>query len=162
MKTFTLCSFDMLLENKDQHTENHSVPLLDGLIINKEEAQKNWLIELVVHEEWKTFFEEYKLSQKKVLSQATITKKTNDPATLSCTVTSVFPLKEEQIVVHLEGSIVTQKDDVTDLLLETLIEEGFTGKELYEEFRKRKKDRGRAIQSVLTHSHSEEEKRDNQ
>ncbi|MBM7094328.1 YwpF-like family protein [Bacillus sp. H-16] len=151
MKTFKLCSLAVLFDDdhEKEDLEGKQIPLVDGLIINKEEAKKNWLVEAVVDKNWRRFFEEYAEADQQFMAEVTITKKTNDPATLVCSVKSVNELSEH-LSVHLDGVIVAKKDDLSDMLLKNLVKEGFSGEALYEEFKKRKKDRGQAIQGILT------------
>ncbi|MFA9559603.1 YwpF-like family protein [Evansella sp. AB-rgal1] len=158
LKTFKLCSLAMLFDNEQEKDyrpfRGKDIPIVDGLIINKEEAQKNWLLDAVVTKEWKSFFEDYLKRSEKFMAEVTITKRTNDPATLVCEVKSVRELKDHYSV-HLEGILVVKKDDLSDMLLKNLISEGFTGDELFEEFKRRKKDRGQAIQGILTNAYEQ-------
>ncbi|MFC4735710.1 YwpF-like family protein [Bacillus daqingensis] len=157
MKTFRLCSMTILFENPPEEGETvkgRHIPLVDGLIINKEEADKNWLLEAVTDVSLQSFFEGYRLDKTRFMAEVTITKKTNDPATVYCMIRDVFKLNDS-IVVHIEGKIVAKKEDLSDMLLRTLLDEGYAGEELYNEFRKRKKDRGRSIQGVLTNAYEQ-------
>src|SRR5690554_717080 len=120
------------------------IPLFEGLIINKEEARKNWLLDAVIDEEWASFFQEYLDRGQQFMAEVTITRKTNDPATLVCKVRSVNKLKVHYSV-HLEGILVVKKDDLSDMLLKNLIAEGYSGDELYAEYKRRKRDRGQAL-----------------
>ncbi|TMW73346.1 YwpF-like family protein [Alteribacter natronophilus] len=151
MKTFKLCSLAVLFDDEHgkEELDGKQIPLVDGLIINKEEANKNWLVEAVLDKKWRRFFEEYKEADQHFMAEVTITKKTNDPATLVCSVKSVNDLSSH-LSVHLDGVIVAKKDDLSDMLLQTLVKEGYQGESLYEEFKKRKRDRGQAIQGILT------------
>lgn len=157
MKTFKLSSLMILFDHEiknDEEMKGKRIPLVEGLIINKEEAEKNWLLEAVLDSEWEEFFQNYLDTEQSFMTEVTITKSTNDPATLICMVKSVNKL-EEHIVVHLEGMIVVRKEDLSDMLLKNLIEEGFSGDDLYQEYRKRKKDRGRAIQGILSNAYEQ-------
>ncbi|MDQ0255830.1 hypothetical protein J2S74_003212 [Evansella vedderi] len=158
MKTFKLCSLAILFDSEQDHQEQYDkakeIPLIDGLIINKEEAHKNWLLDAVVTEEWKSFFDEYLQSKRQFMAEVTITKKTNDPATLVCQVQAVQSLKKH-LSVHIEGILVVKKDDLSDMLLKNLLSEGYTGDELFQEFKRRKKDRGQAIQGILTNAYNQ-------
>ncbi|OIJ12770.1 hypothetical protein BKP35_09310 [Anaerobacillus arseniciselenatis] len=148
MKTFKLCSLIILLDNE---TEPKEIPLIDGLIINKEEVHKNWLLEVVVSEKWEESFKQLHNLQQKFMVEATITKKTNDPATFVSTVKSVNKLNEN-ISILLDGFLVVKEDDFSDMILRSIIKEGYTGEEIIAEFKKRKKDRGRAIQGALNNA----------
>lgn len=148
MKTFKLCSLVVLLNNE---VEPEEISLLDGLIINKEEAQKNWLIEVVVTHELEAFFSELHKTQEKFMVEATITKKTNEPATFVCTVKDINKMKTNTSVL-LDGFLVVKEDDYSDMILRSIIKEGFEGEEVITEFKKRKKDRGKTIQGALNNA----------
>ncbi|SDZ59061.1 YwpF-like protein [Evansella caseinilytica] len=155
MKTFKLCSLAILVDDKeaaDRPYAGKDIPLVDGLIINKEETRKNWFLDVVITKEWLPFFEESHKEQKQFMVEVTITKPTNDPATLVCRVKNIHELKE-YISVHLDGVLVVQKDDLSDMLLQMLISEGYSGEALFEEFKRRKKDRGQVIQGILSNAY---------
>ncbi|PRO64442.1 YwpF-like family protein [Alkalicoccus urumqiensis] len=155
MKTFRLCSMTILFDEAPEEEEEirgRRIPLVDGLIINKEEADKNWLLEAVVEPDWLSFFTDYKETSQPLMAEVTITKPTNDPATLFCEVRRVHEL-DAHVSVHLEGRIVAKKEDLSDMLLRKLLDEGYEGESLYDEFRRRKQERGRAIQSILTNAY---------
>lgn len=157
MKTFKLCSLAVLFDDKknyDSELKGKNIPLVDGLIINKEEARKNWLLEAVVEEEWANFFQQHLKDGQQFMAEVTITRKTNDPATLVCKVRSINKLINH-FSVHLDGILVVKKDDLSDMLLRNLINEGYEGEELYAEFKRRKKDRGQAIQGILTSAYAQ-------
>ncbi|MDG5789930.1 YwpF-like family protein [Evansella sp. AB-P1] len=162
MKTFKLCSLAILFDNEQAEDELHlkgkEIPIVDGLIINKEEAEKNWLLDAVVTKEWKEFFEDYLKDKQKFMAEVTITKRTNDPATLVCKVKSINELKNHYSI-HLDGVLVVKKDDLSDMLLRNLIKEGYSGDDLFNEFKRRKKDRGRAIQGILTNAYEQVKKK---
>ncbi|MGJ9381606.1 hypothetical protein CR203_03880 [Salipaludibacillus neizhouensis] len=157
MKTFQLCSLMILFDQELRENEvmkGKDIPLVDSLIINKEEAEKNWLIEAVLDPEWEQFFRDYLEKNQSLMAEVTISKRTNDPATLVCEVRSVNKLVDH-ISVHLEGVLVVKKEDLSDMVLKKLIDEGFEGEALYNEYRKRKKDRGRAIQGILSNAYEQ-------
>ncbi|MFN7252774.1 MAG: YwpF family protein [Anaerobacillus sp.] len=148
MKTFKLCSLVLLLDND---IEPNEIPLVAGLIINKEEVQKNWLIEAVVTEKQETYFRKLLETQEKFMVEATITKKSNAPATFVCTVKSINKINNN-LSVLLDGLLVVKEDDFSDMILRSILEEGFEGEEIFKEFKRRKKDRGRAIQGALNNA----------
>lgn len=157
VKTFKLCSLAILFDDKQNYNNGmrgKDIPLVDGLIINKEEARKNWLLEAVVEQKWAKFFEPFLKEGKKFMAEVTITRKTNDPATLVCKVRSIHKLKDHYSV-HFDGILVVKKDDLSDMLLRNLINEGYEGEELYAEFKRRKQDRGQAIQGILTSAYAQ-------
>lgn len=141
MKTFKLCSLVVQLNNEIEPTE---IPITNGLIINKEEIQKNWLIEAIVTVEWEEYFRKIEASQQPFMVEVTITSKTNDPATFVCTVKSINKLKNK-VSVFIDGLLVAKEDDFSDLILRNILNEGFEGDDIISEFKKRKKDRSRTI-----------------
>ncbi|ADH99390.1 YwpF-like family protein [Salisediminibacterium selenitireducens] len=157
MKTFKLCSMTMLMDEEStarQEMKTKEIPLVDGLIINKEEVGKAWLVEAVLEEEWRPFFEAYLRDRESFMMEVTITRRTNDPATLVCDVKGINEL-DQHMSLHLDGTLVVKQDDLSDQLLRNLIDEGYEGDELYEEFRARKKNRGKAIQGILSNAYQE-------
>ncbi|MCT8137930.1 YwpF-like family protein [Anaerobacillus sp. CMMVII] len=148
MKTFKLCSLVVLL---DTEIEPNEIELIDGLIINKEEAQKNWLIEAVVEPELESYFKKLHETQEKFMVEATITKRSNAPATFVSTVKSINKITNN-VSVLLDGLLVVKEDDFSDMILRSILEEGFEGEEILIEFKRRKKDRGRAIQGALNNA----------
>lgn len=157
MKTFKLCSLTLLMDEQstaDQEMKTKEIPLVDGLIINKEEVGKAWLIDAVIEEEWRSLFETYQKDRESFMVEVTITKRTNDPATLVCDVKGINDL-ESHVSLHLDGTLVVKQDDLSDQLIRNLIDEGFEGEALYEEYRARKKNRGKAIQGILSNAYQE-------
>ncbi|MBU9721393.1 MULTISPECIES: YwpF-like family protein [Bacillaceae] len=157
MKTFKLCSLAVLFDDEQNHSSENrgkDIPLVDGLIINKEEARKNWLIDAVVTPDWKSFFEDYLQNEQQFMAEVTITRKTNDPATLVCDVKGIRDL-HDNVSIHLDGTLVVKKDDLSDMLLKNLIDEGYEGEALFQEFKRRKKDRGQAIQGILSNAYKQ-------
>lgn len=144
MKTFKLCSLVVQLNSETEPTE---IPIIDGLIINKEETQRNWLIEAIVTDDLEEYFINLHKSQQQIMVEVTITKKTNDPATFVCTVKSIIKLNNK-VSVFLDGLLVAKEDDFSDMILRCIIKEGFEGEDIINEFKKRKKDRGRTTQEV--------------
>lgn len=48
MKTFKLVSFQLV----DDQEKRQSVSLTNGLIINKEDGENNWILEAVIDKKW--------------------------------------------------------------------------------------------------------------
>lgn len=148
MKTFKLCSLVVQLNNG---TEPIEIPIIDGLIINKEETQKDWLIEAIVTADLEEYFVNIHKNQQSIMAEVTITKKENGPATFVCTVKSINKLKNK-VSVFLDGLLVVKEDDFSDMILRSIINEGFEGEDIIIEFKKRKKDRGRTIQGAVNNA----------
>ncbi len=135
MKTFKLV--DLNVERVDKEEKSiEQFPLIDGLIINKEDGENHWLIEALVAKEHLSFFEQLQNSQTEATVFVTITKKSNRPAQLTAAVKNIVKL-EESIQVLIYGQMVTRKQHGTETLLESLVKEGYTGTKLIEAFKQK-------------------------
>ncbi|MCG8396465.1 YwpF-like family protein [Bacillus atrophaeus] len=135
MKTFKLV--DLNVERVDKEEKSiEQFPLIDGLIINKEDGENHWLIEALVPKEHLSFFDQLQKKQDEVKVFVTITKKSNRPAQLTAAVKNIAEL-EESISVLIYGQMVTRKQQGTATILESLLEEGYTGANLIEAFKQK-------------------------
>ncbi|BAB07029.1 YwpF-like family protein [Halalkalibacterium halodurans] len=135
MKTFKLYSLHVWKEEGDE-IKHVDVSIEDGLIINMENKKKMWLIDAVMSQEQAAFFQEIKQQDRDVIVEVVITSKNNYPATMITHVRKMTPLKE-QVSVLLEGKLLLQKEDVVEHMLKELIDEGYMGQELIDEFKTR-------------------------
>lgn len=129
MKTFKLISLQVV---KDQGLMD--ITLDDGLIINKEDEHNHWLIEAYIPNAFYDFFHDALLQKAELIVQVVITKKENQPAPLHVKTITVKKL-HRHISVLLEGTIKNKKYNYEELLLNDLIQKGFTGADLLTEFR---------------------------
>ncbi|KUP36294.1 YwpF-like family protein [Bacillus halotolerans] len=135
MKTFKLV--DLNVERVDKEEKSiEQFPLIDGLIINKEDGENHWLIEALVPKEHLSFFDQLQKKQAEVKVFVTITKKSNRPAQLTAAVKNIAEL-EESISVLIYGQMVTRKQQGTETILESLVKEGYTGAQLIEAFKQK-------------------------
>ncbi|BDG81858.1 MULTISPECIES: YwpF-like family protein [Bacillus] len=135
MKTFKLV--DLNVERVDKEEKSiEQFPLIDGLIINKEDGENHWLIEALVPKEHLSFFDQLQKKQAEVKVFVTITKKSNRPAQLTAAVKNIAEL-EESISVLIYGQMVTRKQQGTETILESLVKEGYTGARLIEAFKQK-------------------------
>ncbi|MCY8521160.1 YwpF-like family protein [Bacillus atrophaeus] len=135
MKTFKLV--DLNVERLDKEGQPfEQFPLIDGLIINKEDGENHWMIEALVSKEHKSFFQKLQENQTEVKVFVTITKKSNRPAQLSASIKNIVEL-EESISVLIYGQMVTRKQQGSDTILENLVKEGYTGSKLLEAFKQK-------------------------
>lgn len=135
MKTFKLVDLNVERVDKEEKTIEQ-FPLIDGLIINKEDGENHWLIEALVAKEHLSFFEQLQNSQSEAKVFVTITKKSNRPAQLTAAVKHIVRL-EESIQVLIYGQMVTRKQQGTETILESLVKEGYTGTKLIEAFKQK-------------------------
>ena len=132
LKTFRLVSLALNLE-EDGQEDFFEIPLLDGLIINKEDGETRWIIEAFVDKKYQDLFQERLSKNDELHLQVTISKKTNDPAFLLAHVTSINVL-DDHISVLIEGVLIRSKFHFAEIILTQLVEAGFTGEELIKEF----------------------------
>ncbi|MEH7074306.1 YwpF family protein [Neobacillus drentensis] len=129
MKSFKLYSLDVV-----ENDTTIEIPLVDGLILNKEDERSTWLLEaytdLSLYDYFKKIFEE----DRDIIVEAVITKKENAPAYFQTKICSLNKF-EQHISVLFEGRIRRNKSDYSELLLESLLQKGFEGPALLSEFR---------------------------
>ncbi|MET3696778.1 YwpF-like protein [Bacillus oleivorans] len=129
MKTFKLISFQII----DGETV-HDIPLKDGLIINREDVEKRWLIETFIAQEYVGVFEDAFKNGNELFIQVVITRPENDPAPFRATVVKLKKINESYSVL-LEGYINKSRNDYAELLLTHLLDKGITGDQLLEAFK---------------------------
>ncbi len=137
MKTFKLISLQIFEEDGLR-----DIVLDDGLIINKEDDLSNWLIEAYVSKTYLDYFTAAEDAKNELTVQAVITKKENDPAAFTTTVSSVKEL-ENHISILLQGSLRRTKSDYAELLLDDLVQQGLDGEALLTEFKNKMKSKPR-------------------
>ncbi|ASK63666.1 hypothetical protein CFK37_16625 [Virgibacillus phasianinus] len=133
MKTFKLSSLE-IVENKNDDIIQHEIPLLDGLVINKEDDQNRWVIEAFMKKAFVEDFRKLKEKDDTVMLQVKITKKTNTPATFITSILSVNEIGENINVIFM-GTIVDQRKGIVKEMLKKLIEDGYQGESLYKKFK---------------------------
>lgn len=129
MKTFKLFSLDVLEDD-----QSVVVPLVDGLVLNKEDDQSTWLLEAYTDLELYDYFHAIFKEQREIIVEAKITKKENAPAYFQTKVCSLLKF-EQHISVLLEGHLRRNKSDYSELLLDTLLQRGLEGQALLDEFK---------------------------
>jgi hypothetical protein len=135
MKTFKLKSLQ-ILELHDEGIERHSLDLMDGLIINREDDQLRWTIEAYVSREYSSFLHRLYEENSEIIIRAKITTESNEPAVFITTITGVNDIGDNMNVLFL-GKLVEQKTSKVELLLTTLMDEGYQGKALLPAFKQR-------------------------
>jgi hypothetical protein len=133
MKTFKLVSL-AVMENE----KGIDVPLDHGLIINKEDEHSTWLLEaytrnLALYDYFKKINDE----DRDIIVQVVITKSDNDPVFLQTKI-SCLQLFEEHISVLLQGQLRRTTKNHSQMLLQSLLQQGFAGDSLLSEFIKKK------------------------
>ncbi|MBP1948709.1 YwpF-like family protein [Virgibacillus litoralis] len=133
MKTFKLASLE-ILDSQESNMVQQSFPLLDGLVINREDEQNRWVIEAYLLHKYYNFFQKLKEKQEEVLIQVKISKESNEPATF---ITSLIGINEigAHMNVLFKGTIVDQRKSIVEDKLKSLIDEGYSGEELLIKFK---------------------------
>ncbi len=133
MKTFKLVSL-AVMENE----KSINVSLDHGLIINKEDEHSTWLLEAYTRDlALYDYFKKINDEDQDIIVQVVITKPDNDPVFLQTKITCV-QLFKEHISVLLQGHLRRTTKNQSQMLLESLLQQGFAGDSLLSEFIKKK------------------------
>jgi hypothetical protein len=133
MKTFKLISLQIV-----DGADLTDIELQDGLIINKEDDLRTWLIEAYTKKSYRDYFKD----GEEMIVQVVISKKENDPASFQTKVHSVKEF-ENNISVLLEGTLKRTRNEYAELVLDDLLKKGMSGDELLYEFKEKMKSRPR-------------------
>ncbi|MEH7744360.1 YwpF family protein [Neobacillus drentensis] len=131
MKSFKLYSLDVVEDDT-----SIEVPLVDGLILNKEDERSTWLLEAYTDLSLYDYFQKISEQNRDIIVEAVITKKENAPAYFQTNIVSLTKF-EKHISVLFEGRIRRNKSDYSELLLESLLQKGLEGPALLTEFREK-------------------------
>lgn len=138
MKTFKLITFDMLMQEDIQ-----SIPLIDAIIINQENSEQTWILELFLAKEYQPIFEKSLHNHNNFEARVVISFPDNEPAHFNV---AIYQIKEigNNISVLLKGSLLTQRRKYASQLLEKLLKEDLSHEELLMRF-----ERGMKIRPTL-------------
>ncbi|WP_079529647.1 YwpF-like family protein [Halobacillus hunanensis] len=135
MKTFKLVSLDIVEEKNDDLTQRR-IKLSDGLIINREDDKGRWVVEAYVDRSYEEYFQTIQDNEEELMIQVKITKKSNRPATFLVKVIDNNIIGDYMNVIFM-GNIVDRRRENIEKVLKMLMDEGFQGDELLEEFKRR-------------------------
>lgn len=135
MKTFKLISLD-IVEEKNEDITQRRIKLQDGLIINREDDHGRWIVEAYVDAGYKEFFESMVTSEEELIIQVKITKQSNQPATFFVNVIDTNEIGDSMNVIFM-GTMIDRQREQIEKILKALMDEGYQGEELLEEFKKR-------------------------
>jgi hypothetical protein len=133
MKTFKLVS--LKISHPQQQVRSQQIHLLDGLVINKEDEERKWLLEVYVDKEYEELFTRLKDAEQEVKVEATISRQDNDPASFITTIQSTAVMEKNMSILF--NGVLVGKADMSEVILTDLIDEGFQGNALLEEYKKR-------------------------
>lgn len=134
MKTFKMLSFDFANESK------HQIPLIDGIIINQENPDQSWILELFISKEYQEIFEKLKSTDETFDIQVIISFPENEPAPFRVKVSTISKIGDH-ISVLLEGKVKTKRTKYAEQLLRSLIEEGLSKEDLFNRFEQGMRER---------------------
>ena len=119
MKTFKLISL--------QITGDHGlieIALEDGLIINKEDEHRTWLLEAFVSASYEDYFQSLLEDEKVLILQLVISRKANDPAYYHSKLFHIKKLDEDHISLLFKGHLNRSRSNYAEQVLANLIEKG--------------------------------------
>lgn len=135
MKTFKLIKLNVVHELEEGFNKK-TIPLIDGLIINREDEDNQWLIEAYVGSQQLEYFQGIYDQGEEFVLEAKISKTTNQPAYFLVKLIHLNDIGEGFNVLFL-GTIVDYKKEQVEQMLQELINEGYQGEELLEMFKQR-------------------------
>lgn len=134
IKTFKLVGLKIEQEVEQEKTIKE-IPLVDGLIVNREDGENSWLIEALIPQDLQPIFEKLSESNSKTKVFVTISKKTNAPAQIVAKVKTITPL-ERHLSILLDGRLLTSRPiHNPEELLRSLMGQGLSGDELIKAFK---------------------------
>jgi fatty acid-binding protein DegV len=128
VKTFKLKELQIVDYESDTY-QIISVPLLDGLIINREDDENQWLVEAYTENKFLELFREYKEKYDELIIHVRITTEHNELATCISSVIGVNEIGDHMNVLFL-GKMADQRTTVIEQELKRFIAEGEKGEEL--------------------------------
>lgn len=135
MKTFKLKALEVI-ESKDSDKDilQYQIPLLEGLIINREDEDNQWVIEAYVDSTYNNFFTRLKETREEIMVQVKITKQSNAPATFITSIIGINDVGDNMNVLFM-GTIVDKQREIVLDMLKKLIDQGYHGEDLLDEFK---------------------------
>ncbi|OLN24144.1 hypothetical protein BTO30_01660 [Domibacillus antri] len=127
MKTFKVAEIFLKKEGNSQ-----IIPFRDGLVINREDEKKTWLIELFLDETEETMIRRFE-HETDLTAHIAITHRGNDPAIFSVSIRMIQKL-DHGISVLFDAQLRQMRNEYAKLLLESLIKQGLEGEELLRAF----------------------------
>jgi YwpF-like protein len=131
MKTFKVISLQVV-----DNDELQDFDIEDGLIINKEDGKSTWLVETYMSQKYLEFFQKAQQQKGDLEIQVVISNKANDPAAFMTSIRGIKKMNGRMSVLF-EGKLKKQRNEYAELLLDDLLQKGYTGEELVKEFREK-------------------------
>lgn len=133
MKTFKLKSLKVIHFVKGVISLEH-IPLIDGLIINREDDENQWVIEAFTEKQHLSYFKQLQDTKHDVIVEVKITKESNDPALF---ITSIIGLNEIETHMNVlfKGTIIDHPKEKIEAKLKSLIQDNIKEEELLVRFK---------------------------
>ena len=128
MKTFKMISVEVL-----QESGVLAFPLFDGIIINQENSHRLWVLELFIDAKHKDIMEKWKAEKTLLTVRVVISYPGNEPATFDVAVENWSQIGD-RISVLMKGRLKRARSKYAEHLLEELLDAGFEGDALLEQF----------------------------
>lgn len=128
MKTFKMLSLG--IEKEDQVTD---YPVHDGIIINQENKERSWILEMLIDLPYQEIFDRLKESNELIAVQVVISYPKNEPAPFEVFVKDV-KIMGDHVSVLMKGTLKRARRKYAETLLSELLEDGLEGQELLERF----------------------------
>ncbi|MBF4501101.1 hypothetical protein IRY55_06955 [Savagea sp. SN6] len=138
MKTFKMLSIQIV-----ENDEFINFPLIDGIIINQENSRGSWVLELFLERQYRLLFEKWSSEETLLEARVVISYPDNEPAGFIVTVEDMKNIGDNQVSILLKGKLKRVRAKYAEQLLEQLLNDGFDGIELLEQFEKDMKERPR-------------------
>ncbi|MFD0944024.1 YwpF family protein [Savagea faecisuis] len=138
MKTFKMLSIQIV-----ENDEFINFPLIDGIIINQENSRGSWVLELFLERQYRSLFEKWSEEETLLEARVVISYPDNEPAGFIVTVEDMKNIGENEVSILLKGKLKRVRAKYAEQLLEQLLNDGFDGIELLEQFEKNMKERPR-------------------
>ncbi|MFD1608180.1 YwpF family protein [Oceanobacillus luteolus] len=133
MKTFKLKQLHIVDLESDTY-EYTSVPLLDGLIINREDNENRWLVEAYVEGRQMPYFQDLKSKYEELIIHVRITTESNELATCIASIIGINKIGDHMNVLLL-GKMVDRRTAKLENELVKLTNEDYRGEELLKKFK---------------------------
>ena len=128
MKTFKMLSLG--IETDDQVTD---YPVHDGIIINQENNERSWILEMLIDLPHQETFEHLKKTEEIIAIQVVISYPGNEPAPFEVVVHAV-KVMGDHISILMKGTLKRARRKYAETLLSELLEDGLEGQELLNRF----------------------------
>ncbi|MBT2570923.1 YwpF-like family protein [Planococcus sp. ISL-110] len=128
MKTFKMLSLG--IEQDDQVTD---YPVHDGIMINQENSERSWILEMLIDLPHLETFEKLMQSKKTIDVQVVISYPGNEPAPFEVVIRKVKVIGDHTSVL-MKGTLKRARRKYAETLLSELLEDGLEGQDLLERF----------------------------